>query len=223
MKKIITFGLVLLVGCSANRVQLEPQLINNQTVTYSRGSSQLNSPSRFKPELAILEYSSDEMVIALSITNSTNEPILFSENNIKVKLLSSGELHDASIYNYGQVVEEAADKGYNTAAQVGNTAVNIGSGFIPFGGIALSVGRLFYSLGSQNVESSYQDRVDKIAFSNLNQYIRRHTIAAGEQYSGVLKIGFEEDLEEGNAVVFTLNVENEIEKFIFDCDELKGK
>lgn len=223
MKSLIILFSILLAGCSANRVQLEPQLINAQTVTYVRGSSKLNSQSLLKPELAVLEYSSDEMVIALAVTNLTVEPILFSEKNLTVNLLSSGELQAATIYRYEQLVGEAAEKGYNTAGQVGNTAVSIGASFIPFGGIALSVGRLFYSIGSQNTES-YEERVDNLTFSQLNQnYIRQQTIEPGAKYSGILKIGFENDLEIGETIIFTLSAEDEIEKFIFNCEQPKGK
>lgn len=222
MKKTIIIGIVLLTGCSANRVQLEPQAINNQTVSYVRGSSKLNSQSLLKPELAIIEHSSDEMVIALSVTNTTMGPILFSENNLVANRLSADKLQPATIYRHKELVEEASEKGYQTAAKVGNTAASVGASFIPFGGIALSIGRLFYSIGSSNTES-YEDRIDKITFSQLDKnYIRQHTIESTEKYSGILKIGFDDDLKPGDNVIFSLSAEGNVEKFVFKCRQVKN-
>lgn len=220
MKKLFILIFIFITGCSTNRVQFQPQLADSQTVTYARGSSKLNSQSLLSPELMILEYSSDQIVIGLTVTNSMTQPILFSENNLAVELISPDETYKGVIYSYEELVEEAADRGYKTAAQVGNTAVGIGAGFIPFGSIVYSVGRLFYSIGSQGSES-HQERVDKLTFSKLNQnYLRLQTIEPGGRYSGIIKIGFETDLEAGNIVVFSLSAKDEIEKFKYICEEL---
>ncbi len=221
MKKIFILIFIFLMGCSANRVQFQPQITSNQTVTYDRGRSKLNSQSLLSPELIILEYSTDEVVIGLTVTNSTAYPILFSKDNLSVELVSTDEKYKGIVYSYEELVEEAADRGYETAAQVGNTAVGIGAGFIPFGSIVYSVGRLFYSIGSQGSES-HQERVDKLTFSKLNQnYLRLQTIEPGGRYSGILKIGFENDLEVGDTVVFSLSVENEVERFKYICEPSK--
>jgi hypothetical protein len=224
MKKLFILIFIFIAGCSTNRVQFQPQLAGNQTVTYARGSSKLNSQSLLNPEVMILEYSSDQIVIGLSVTNTTTQSILFSKNNLTVELISPDETYKGVIYSYEELVEEAADRGYKTTAQVGNTAVGIGAGFIPFGSIVYSVGRLFYSIGSQGTES-HQERVDKLTFSKLNKnYLRLQTIEPGGQYSGIVKIGFETDLEAGDIVVFSLSVKDEIEKFKYICEEgLKEK
>lgn len=208
-----------MAGCSSSRVQLQPQVINDQTVTYDRGGSKLNSQSLLKPELSVLEYSSDEMVVGLTVTNSTISPILFSENNLAVDLLASGELQAGTVYSYEQLADEAIDKGYDTAVQVGNTAASIGVGFIPFGHVFYSVGRLFYSIGSQNTES-HEERIDKLTFSQLNKnYLRRQTINPGERYSGILKVSFDNELEAGNTVIFSLLSGDEVEKFNYICEQ----
>ncbi len=224
MKKLYILICFFIAGCSTNRVQFQPQVADNQTITYARGSSKLNSQSLLNPELMILEYSSDQIVIGLAVTNTTPHPILFSESNLAVELISLDETYKGVIYSYEELVEEAADRGYQTAAQVGNTAVGIGAGFIPFGSIVYSVGRLFYSIGSQGSES-HQERVDKLTFSKLNKnYLRLQTIEPGGQYSGIVKIGFETDLEAGDIIVISLSVTDEIEKFKYICEEgLKEK
>lgn len=220
MKKLIVLITVLLAGCSSNRVHLEPKLSNAQTVTYARGNVKINSQS----ELTILEYSSDKMVIGITVTNASESPILFSENNLSVEQLSEGEIQPATVYSFEQLAEEAADEGYGTAAQVGNTAASIGASFIPFGGIVYSVGRLFYSIGSQQSTESHEERVDKLAFAHLNKnYLRQQTIEPGANYSGVLKIGFEDDLEAGDMVVFNLSVGDGVEKFSLVCKREKEK
>ncbi|OQK16440.1 hypothetical protein AU255_00590 [Methyloprofundus sedimenti] len=223
MKLFFILTAILITGCSATRVQLQPRLINDQTITYVRGNSKLNSQSVLKPELTIIEYSLDEMLISLTVTNTTSEPILFSESNLTVELLASGELQAGTVYTFEQLAKEAADRGYDTAAQAGNTAAGVGVGFIPFGGIIYSVGRLFYSVGSQSSES-YEERIDKLTFTQLNQnYLRQQTIEPGELYSGVLKIGFENDLEVGNTVIFSLSAGGEVEKFTFICEQAEEK
>lgn len=214
MKKLIILVTVLLAGCSANRVQLEPQLSNGQTVTYDRGNVKINSQS----ELTVLEYSSDKMVVGLTVTNSSDVPVLFSENNLSVNQVSDGNLQAGTIYSFEEVAEEAADKGYDTAVQVGNTAASIGASFIPFGGIVYSVGRLIFSIGSQQSTESHEERVDRVAFSQLNKnYLRQQTIEPGAIYSGVLMIGFEDDLEAGDKVIFNLSIGDEVEKFDLVC------
>ncbi|MCK5830849.1 MAG: hypothetical protein KAH20_11165 [Methylococcales bacterium] len=223
MKIIILLAFILVTGCSSNRVQLQPKVTNNQTVSYDRGGSKLNSQSLLKPELSVLDYSSDEIVIGLTVTNSTINPILFSEKNLNVNLLASGELQAGTVYNYEQMAEEAVDKGYDTAVQVGNTAASIGVGFIPFGHVFYSVGRLFYSIGSQNTES-HEERIDKLTFSQMNRnYLRKQTIKPGARYSGILKIGFDDDLEVGDTVIFSVSGEDEVEKFQFTCEQAEEK
>ncbi len=213
----------LMIGCSSNRVQLNPRALDDQKVSYARGGVKLHSQSTLKSELTVLDYSYDEMILAVSITNSTLEPLLFSDKNVTADSLVSEEMKTAHVYNFQQLTEEAAEKGYNTAALVGNTAAGIGAGFVPFGGIAYSVGRLFYTLGSQDSEG-HQDRVDKLVYSQMNQnYLRQQTVAPGETYSGILKISFEDSLEPENKVIIQIAVGDETDKFNFICEEAVAK
>ncbi len=220
MKFFLIPAIMLLVACSSNRVVIHPQVLNKQTITYARGGPQLHSQTILQPELTILDYSYDEMVAALTVTNTTSEPILFSEKNLKVELSRSGDLIPATVYSYEQIVEQASEAGGSTAARVGDTAVGIGVGFIPFGGIAYTVGKLFYSLSSQNNEA-HQKRIDSITFSQMNKnYLRKQTLQPGEDYSGIVKIGFEDDLQEGDQIIFQVIENNETEKFNFVCKSL---
>ena len=210
---------MFMYGCSSSRVLIKPQVINDQTVAYARGVPSLHSQSLLKLELAIMDYSKDEMIISLSVTNNTLEPISFSEKNIDVELLTSKELQSAAVYSFEQLAEEAAERGESNLALAGGTAAGIGARFIPFGDIAYSVGRLFYSIGS-NTEG-HQERIDAFTFSQLNQnYLRQHTVEPGSSYSGFLKIGFENNLEKGDGIIFRVSVGNEIEEFNFTCNEL---
>ena len=218
MKKIIILSFLFITGCSSTRVMIHPQTENNQTISYARGGTVLHSQAMLKPELTIIDYAYNEMVIGLSVTNTTSEPILFSEKNIRIELLTSEESQQATIYSFEQLIEEAAERGESALYLVGNTAVGIGVGFIPFGGIAYSVGHLFYSLSGNNSQS-HQDRVDALTFSQLNQnYLRQQTIEPKNSYAGILKIGFEDDLEEGDTITFQVSAGNEIENFNYTCE-----
>lgn len=218
MKQLIILSIMFLSACSSNRVLVQPQAINNQIVAYDRGASSLHSQSFLKPELAVMDYSSDEMIISLSITNTTLQPISFSEKNIEVELITAEELQPAIVYNFEQLAEEAAERGESNVALAGNTAAGIVSSFIPFGSIAYSVGRLFYSIG--NNTTGHQKRIDALTFSQLNKnYLRQQTVETGSSYSGILKIGFENALEEGNGIIFRVSAGNEIEEFHFICNE----
>jgi hypothetical protein len=217
MKIIITLTLIFITSCSSNRVKIHPQTENEQTITYARGGVVLHSNTSLKPELTIIDYSYDEMIIGLSVTNTTSEPVLFSEKNIQVELLGLEESQQGTIYSFEQLIEEAAERGDSTLYQVGNTAVSIGVGFIPFGGIAYSVGRMLYSLGDEN-SRTHENRIDVLTFSQLNKnYLRQQTIEPNSSYAGILKIGFEDELEEGDTITFQVLGGNEIEKFNFTC------
>jgi hypothetical protein len=218
MKKYIFLTIMLICGCSSNRVLIQPQAVNDQAVVHNRGAYSLHSHSPLKLKLAILDYAYDEIIISLSTTNTSSEPILFSEKNIEVELLASEELQPAFIYSYEQLTEEAAEKGESNLALIGNTVAGIGASFIPFGNIAYSVGRLFYSL-NENTEE-HQKRIDAFTFSQLNQnYLRQQSIEPGSTYSGILKIGFENDLEKGDDIIFRVSAGNEVEEFSFTCNE----
>lgn len=218
MKKIIILTLILLNACSSDRVLVQPQLSDDQTVTYERGKSKILSKSILKPELIIMDYSYDEMIIGLTISNTTFEAITFSEKNVEVELLSDDELEAATVYSFEQLAEEAAERGEDAMEQVGGTAASIGAGFVPFGSIAYSVGRLFYSLGSSS--GGHEKRIDSLTFSQLSQvYLRQQTVEPDSNYSGVLKIGFEDELEEGDTIIFSVSSGEKIEKFKFICEE----
>jgi hypothetical protein len=218
MKKFIILTLIFLNACSSDRVLVKPQLSDGQTVTYERGKSKLRSKSSLKPELIVMDYSYDEMIIGVTISNSTSEAITFSEKNVEVELLSEDEPEAVTVYSFEQLAEEAAERGGDTAKQVGGTAASIGAGFIPFGSIAYSVGRLFYSLGSST--GGHEKRIDSLTFSQLSQvYLRQQTVEPDSDYSGILKIGFEDELEEGDTIIFKVSSGDTIEKFKFICEE----
>ncbi len=223
MKLFLILAIMLLTACSTNRVRIHPQVMNKQTITYVRGGPRLHSQTILQPELTILDYSYDEMLAGLTVTNTTPEPILFSEKNLKVELAKPEKLVPATVYSYEQIIEQAAEAGGSTAARVGDTAVGIGVGFIPFGGIAYTVGKLFYSLGSQDSET-HQKRIDAVTFSQMNKnYLRQQTLQPGESYSGIVKIGFEDNLQEGDQIIFQVIGSDETEKFNFVCKSLPEK
>lgn len=219
MKKLIILTIIFISACSSNRVLVKPQVINDQTISYVRGNTRLHSQTFLESELTILDYSYDEMVISLTINNTSAESITITEKNIKVELLNTeGVQQKASIYSYDQLATEVAENSDNTLGQVGGTAAGIGASFIPFGSIAYSIGRLFYSIGS-NTEG-HQKRIDKLTYSQLSQlYFRQQTVEPESSYSGILKIGFEEELEEGDKIIFSVRSSLGIESFNFTCKD----
>ena len=224
MKKMLFFLIFVISGCaSTNSVQLDPKAINNQQISYERGGAKFNSQAASKFELTILDYTQNEMVIGVSVTNSALEPMLYSEKNITVEWVYKDEVKEAHIYNFEELAEVAEEKGYRTGTLVASTAAGIGASFIPFGGIAYSVGSLFYAIGSQDSQG-HQQRIDKLVYSQLNKnYLRRQTIAPGETYSGILKVGFEDSLKAENIIIIQVAVGDEVEKFHFTCKEIKEK
>ena len=223
MKKMLFFLIIGISGCASNSVQLDPKAINSQKISYERGGAKFHSKAASKFELTILDYTQNEMVIGVSVTNSTLEPIPYSEKNITVEWVYKDEVKQAHIYNFEELAEVAEEKGYRTGTLVASTAAGIGASFIPFGGIAYSVGSMFYAIGSQN-STGHQQRIDKLVYSQLNKnYLRRQTIAPGETYSGILKIGFDDSLKAENTIVIQIAVGDELEKFHFTCKEINEK
>jgi len=224
MKKILFFLIFVISGCaSTNSVQLDAKAVNKQQISYERGGAKFHSQAASKFELTILDFVQNEMVIGVSVTNSTLEPIPYSEKNVTAEWVYKDEVKEPHIYNFKELAEEAEEKGYRTGKLVASTAVGIGASFIPFGGIAYSVGSLFYAIGSQD-SKGHQQRIDKLVYSQLNKnYLRRQTIAPGETYSGILKIGFEDALKAENTIVIQVAVGDESEKFHFTCKEIKEK
>ena len=224
MKKMLFFLVIVISGCASNSVQLEPKAVNKQQIAYERGGAKFHSQAASKFELTILDYTQNEMVIGVSVTNSTSEPMPYSEKNVTVEWVYKDEVKNAHIYNFEELAEEAGEKGYRTGKLVASTAAGIGASFIPFGGIAYSVGSLFYAIGSQDSKGGHQQRIDKLVYSQLDKnYLRRQTIAPGETYSGILKIGFEDTLEAENIIVINVAVGDESEKFHFTCKEALKK
>ncbi len=217
MKVFLILVIMLITACSSNRVLIHPQVMDNQAISYDRGGPKLQSHTILQPELKILDYSFDQMVVALAVTNATSSPILFSDQNLKVAVVNEEKSVPATVFSFEQIVEQAAEAGGSTAAKVGDTAVGIGVGFIPFGGIAYTVGKLFYSIGSQDSET-HQKRIDSITFSQINKnYLRKQTIVPGDSYSGILKVGFGDDLQEGDKIIFQVIGNEETETFNFVC------
>lgn len=201
---------------------VQPQASTEQTVTFVRGQPRLHAKSFLNPELTLMDYSYDEMVIGLTLSNTTSESIVFSEKNIKVELHSEDEIQSATVYSFEQLAEDAAEREEDTLEQVGGTAASIGAGFIPFGSVAYSVGNLFYSIG--NDTNGHQKRLDSLTFSQLSQvYLRQHTLEPESSYSGILKIGFEDELEAGDSIIFHVSSGDNIEKFKFICEEQTAK
>lgn len=215
VKSIWFINFLLLVGCSATPVHLEPNTNHDTTINYDRGSIKLKKQSLINPELIVFDYSPDELVINLSVTNSKQVPLIVSHKIFTVTVKSDSKSHHGTVYSFDQLVQQAVDKGYDEMYQVGTTAAGIGASFIPFGNIAYSVGRLFYSMGSQHYVSD-EERIDKLVFSKLNQgYFRQHTLQPRERYSGFVRIRFEEDLQVDDEVVVSINMGGIEDKFSF--------
>lgn len=204
-------------GCATkSRVNITAAPIEQQNSAFMRGGVKLASKNH-KTELTVVDYSHDEMVVAISVANDKTEPFLFSEKNITSQHLHLDQGANAKIYSYEELLAEYGKSDYSTIAQVGQTAASIGAAFIPFGGIALSLGSLLYSLSEQDV--SHQDRINSLVQSDFNQtYLRQHTIDPKADYSGIVKIGFSEELAMGDKVLFNVSIDNKTESFTFVCN-----
>ncbi|NOQ37201.1 MAG: hypothetical protein GQ569_15130 [Methylococcaceae bacterium] len=213
---LVITALTLNVGCaSKKRVTIDAAPTAHQESAFMRGGVKLSSDNH-KSELTVVDYSHDEMVVAISIANNKTESFLFSDKNIKAQHLHSNKGFNAKIYSYEELLAEYGNSDYATVMQVGSTAASIGTAFIPFGGIAMSLGRLLFSLADQGV--SHKDRVNSLVASQLNQlYLRQHTVEVDKEYGGIVKIGFAEELKRGDKVLFNISIGNTIESFTFVC------
>ena len=209
-------GLALSSGCATQkRVTLSASPTAQQSSAFMRGGVKLSSKSN-KVEVTVVDYSYDEMVVAISIANNKSEPFLFSEKNISSQHLHLDQDTNAKIYSYEELLAEYSNSSYSAMVKVGQTATGIGTTFIPFGGIAMSLGNLLFSLSEQGI--SHKDRINSLVASQLNQlYLRQHTVDPKKEYGGIVKIGFSEDLASGDKVLFNVAIGNKTESFTFVC------
>ncbi len=215
---MLTISLTVFVsGCSSpkKRVTIQAAPTKNQVSAFMRGGVKLSSTDN-KTEMTLVDYSDHEMVVALSVKNETDAPVMFSDQNITARHLYEGKSFRTKVYSYEELLAEYQNSSYSPMMQVGTTAVSIGTSFIPYGGIAMSLGSLLFSLAEQGV--SHKDRINSLVASQLNQlYLRQHTIDPDTEYGGILKIGFKEELRTGDKVLFNVSVGEKIESFSFVC------
>lgn len=210
-------GLALNSGCATQkRVSLSTAPTAQQNSAFMRGGVKLSSKTN-KLELTVVDYSYDEMVLAISIANNKSTPILFSEKNLSSQHWHSNQKINAKIYSYEELLAEYSDSSYSTMVQVGQTATRIGTNFIPFGSIAMSLGNLLFSLSEQGI--SHKDRINSLVASQLSQmYLRQHTIEPKAEYGGIMKIGFSEQLAPGDKVLVNVALGDKTETFTFVCE-----
>lgn len=210
-------GLTLTSGCATQtRVTITTSPTAQQNAAFMRGGVKLSSKNQ-KMEVTVVDYSYDEMVVAISVANDKPEPLLFSEKNITVQQLHSGQPINAKIYNYEELLAEYSDSSYSAMVQVGQTASSIGAGFIPFGSIAMSLGNLLFSLSEQGL--SHKDRINSLVASQLSlMYLRQHTLEPKAEYGSIVKIGFSEQLNTGDKVLLNVTIGNKTESFTFVCE-----
>lgn len=209
--------LALNSGCAEQkRIGISSAPAAQQNSVFMRGGVKLLSKNH-KTELTIVDYSEDEMVASISLTNDTNKAFVFSEKNITARHQRLNRISNAKIYSYEELLAEYSDTDYSAVSQVGQTAASIGASFIPFGNIALTLGSLLYSLSSQGLTN--KSRIDSIVSAQLGEaYLRQQTVNAKTEYGGIVKIGFEEGLAKGDKVLFTVTIADQTETFTFVCE-----
>lgn len=208
---LLILALMLAVtGCSSNRVLVQPVAEENQSVSYERGQLQLAAEASNPLELTIVDYSGDEMIIEVSVSNNGDDPFDFSDQSVKGKIISPDQHYPVNILRYDTFLKNRNDSSDNMWRKTGATAVSVGSAFIPYGGIASSVAQLLFSL-NQETSVSLQDRIDAQA------YLRRHTVEPNTDYGGRLKIGLPKQLESGDVLMFQVSSADEVQDFRFIC------
>ena len=222
--KIMTviFLLSVLSACSIGnntikkRVQIKTEETEQQQTTFMRGTVMLSSQKR-KLELSVLDYSYNEMVIAISVANESEENFVFSGENVEVLQQRLGNIYPAKIYDYEELLVNAAnDANYATLSDFGSKALSVGTSFIPFGDVVVSLGNALLSMAEQGV--SHQERINSLVTAQLNQmYLRQHTLKPTSDYGGILKIQFPAELIKGDRVTFNIAIGDEIESFNFIC------
>jgi hypothetical protein len=207
---------ILNTGCSSqNRVSIAASPTPQQNTAFMRGGVKLSSKNH-KIALTVVDYSTTEMLAAISLANDKTQPFLFSEKNISVQHFRSDKTVNAKVYSYEELRAENSNSDNSALGQIGATAASIGSSFIPFGSIAMSLGYLAYSLYDQ--DNTNKNRIDSLVAAQLDQlYLRQNTIEPQQEYEGIVKIGFSEELKVGDKVLFNLILDDKTEGFTFVC------
>ena len=207
---LLIFALILsATGCSSTRIQVQPLAVENQSVSYDRGQLQLKSETPHPLGLTIVAYFEDEMIIEVSVANTGDAPFDFSDTSVKGKIVYPDINYPVNVLRYDTFLENRTEMSETAWKRTGSTAISVGSGFIPYGGIASSVAQLLFSLGQETGNSSLQNRLD------AQSYLRRHTVEPDTDYGGRLKINLPKQLESGDVLVFQISSLDEIQDFSF--------
>lgn len=203
--------LLSLSGCSSNRVLVQPVAEENQSVSYNQGQLQLKDEASNPLELTIVDYSGDEMIIAVSVSNNGNDPFDFSDQSVKGKIISPDRHYPVNVLQYDAFLKNNSGSSDDLWRRTGSTAVSVGSAFIPYGGLASSVAQLLLSI-NQDTYNSQKERID------ARSYLRRHTVEPNTDYGGKLKISLPKPLESGDVLMFEVSsAADEIQGFQFIC------
>ncbi len=203
--------LLTVAGCSSNRVLVQPVVEENQSISYDKGQLQLKDKASNPLELTIVDYSGDEMIIEVSVSNTGDDPFDFSDQSVKGKIISPDRHYPVNILRYDTFLRNSSTSSDDIWRRTGSTAVSVGSAFIPYGGIASSVAKLLLSI-NQEARTPQQNRID------ARSYLRRHTVEPNTDYGGKLKISLPKPLESGDVLMFEVSsAADEIQDFQFIC------
>ena len=212
---------VTTTGCSSSHPRIEPMVGENQAVSFDRGQLKLVSGKDHLLGVTLVDYSDDTVIVGISVSNNGDEPFNFSESNVTGELVSADGSFIVDVNSYESVIEKLDSRGYEAMKQAGMTSMGVGSGFVPFGSIAVSAARLLLSLGEWGATSG-ENEIDAQTLSQLKtSYLRRHTLLPGTKYEGLLRIGLPDELEAGDSLVFEVAAEQEIQTFKFLCNPTK--
>ena len=210
---------IMITGCSTtSQVMIDPVADGDQQVTFSQGYMTLASDKGHRLAVSIIDYSENEMVIGVSLLNNGEQPLHFSERNITGTLIRSTQHWSAKVYPYPEIAGQYSG-GANYAfqmAELGMAVLGIGARFVPFGSIAMSAGKMLYSL-SRSAPQSNRKRMDQALEKWIQSYLREHTVMPGDRSGGVVKIGFDDHFEIGDTIQFQVSADDEVKMFQFLC------
>lgn len=208
---LLLAALLIVSGCASNPVVVQPVAEENQSVSYEKGQLQLKDEASNPLKLTIVDYSGDEMIIEVSVSNNGDDPFDFSDQSVKGKIISPDRHYPVNILRYDTFLRNSSSSNDDIWRRTRSTALSVGSSFIPYGGIASSVAQLLLSI-NQEARTPQQDRID------AQSYLRRHTVEPNTDYGGKLKISLPKPLESGDVLMFEVSsAANEIQDFQFIC------
>ena len=180
--------LVLLVaGCAATPVQMDPLPETGVAVAYQHGHAVVESVKISKVSVTLLKATTTDAFFNVTLTNPSVQRFVFEPANIAANLVSGDVGSVASkVYTVDELQTAGgnSDLAWDGASIVGGAVI---PEVVPGGGIVMSVARGFFGLGMQHARRQNTGQ-EADSQSLAEQYLRKHTVLPGQGHSGVIQI-----------------------------------